>query len=122
MTETTDFIQAYDAATAEVFQALDAAHVTLTNLQSVKRQLAARVSELGLVGIAGKDGAGKNLAKAVEAGALLNVENVGSMHTHIMTARALLLGSSPNLGALAEAGLVFYDWRDEFDGIVPVER
>lgn len=122
MTEQENLTQAYDAATAEIFEALDAVHIALVNLQNVKRQIAGRVADLGMVGIAGKDGAGKNLAKAVEAAALLNVENVGSIHGHIMTARTLLIGSSPNLVTLGEAGLVVYDWQSEFNGIIPVER
>lgn len=122
MTEQDDLTQAYDAATAEILEALDAAHIAIVNLQNVKRQIAGRVADLGMVGIAGKDGAGKNLSKAVEAAALLNVENVGSIHGHIMTARTLLLGSSPDLGKLANAGLAVYDWQSEFNGIIPVER
>ncbi len=122
MTEQTELTQAYDAATAEILEALDAAHIAIVHLQDVKRQIAGRVAELGLVGIAGRDGQGKNLAKAVEAAALLNVENVGTLHGHIMAARTALLGNSPDLGALANAGLTVYDWRSEFNGIIPVER
>ena len=117
-----ELIEAYNTATAEVFEALDAAHVALVQLQSVKREISNQAVALGLVGIAGRDGAGKNQAKRIEAAAVIRVENVSTIHGHLQSARTLLIGSSPDLGALGEAGMVVYNWQDEFNGIVPVER
>lgn len=122
MTQQEDLIQAYDAATAELLESLDAAHIALVNLQSVKRQISDAVAELGMVDKAGRDGLGKNLAKGVEAGVLLPVDNVASIHDHLKTARTLLLGTSPNLDRLENAGLTVYNWQDEFNGTIPAER
>jgi len=122
MSEQQNLIQEYDAAATEILASLDAVHVALVNLQNVKQQISCRVAELGMVDAAGRDGPGKNLSKAVEAAVIVPVGNVASIHDHIKSARALLLGTSPNLGALEDAGITVYDWQSEFNGITPVTR
>ena len=98
--------EAYDAATAEVFEALDVAHLALVELQNVKKEIQRQAVALGMVDSENprKDGPGKNQAKRIEAAVVLPVENVPTIHAQIVTARTLLIGTSPNLGALGEAG------------------
>lgn len=117
-------IEAYDAATAEVLQALDAAHVALVQLQNVKHEINRQTVELGMIDPKNprQDGPGKNQAKRIEAAAVLPVENVASIHGQIVTARTLLLGTSPNLEALENAGLTVHNWQSEFNGIIPITR
>jgi hypothetical protein len=116
--------EAYEVATAEVFDALDAAHVALVELQNVKEEIQRQAVALGMVDPENprQDGPGKNQAKRIEAAVVLPVENVATIHAQIVTARTLLIGTSPNVGALEEAGLYVYDWQSEFNGIIPVER
>lgn len=116
--------EAYDAATAEFLQALDAAHIALVDLQNVKKEIYRQAVALGMVDPENprQDGPGKNQAKRIEAAVILPVENVATIHEHIKSARTLLIGTSPDLGALENAGLTVYDWLSEFNGIIPVER
>jgi hypothetical protein len=109
-----ELIQEYDNATAELFASLDAAHVALVNLRKVKQEISDQVSELGLIDSVGRDGPGKNLSKAVEASVIISVENYGTIHGNIEAARALLLGSSPDLAKLQAAGFTVEDWRAEW--------
>lgn len=116
--------EAYDAHVAEVFDALDAVHVALVDLQNVKKEIQRQAVALGMVDPNNpqQDGPGKNQAKRIEAAAVLSVDNVATLHMHILTARTQLIGTSPNVDALGEAGLIVYDWQSEFNGIIPTER
>lgn len=116
--------EAYDAATAAILAALDAAHIAMVDLKNVQKEIYSQAVALGMVDPNNPraDGPGKNQAKRIEAAVIVPVQSVASIHDHIKSARTLLIGTSPNLGALEDAGITVYDWQSEFNGTLPVTR